>query len=83
MLDLLFVRGVETFKTFLHHPYFSDHDATLALFKTEQVNFYDKSLLLEKQPKRVSLGFKLKQNFSFHFWLDLTLKLTCFIFTEY
>ena len=83
MLDLLFVRGVETVKTFLHHPYFSDHDATLALFKTEQVNFNHKSFLLEKQPKRVPLGFKLIQTSSFHFGLDLTLKLTCSIFTEY
>ena len=35
ILDHLYVRQVETVKTFLHHPYCTDHDGILALFKTE------------------------------------------------
>ena len=35
-LDHLFVRKVETVRTFLHHPYCTDHDGVLALFKLNQ-----------------------------------------------
>ena len=35
IIDHLYVRKVKTVKTFLHHPYYSDHDGVLALFKIE------------------------------------------------
>ena len=35
ILDQLYVRNMTTEKVVLHHPYYTDHDAVLAMLETE------------------------------------------------